>query len=101
MRKNTVVIKEKDEWSGLADFLGNMIAKYAEVIDFASLPDPDSYLRKRRMHTFYRRYKKEYGKWKKVKKMVLWNYVICSNSYRCNYEIHKNEIGNKETRNAV
>ena len=84
----------------MADFLGNMIAKYAEVIDFDSLPDPDSYLRKRRLHTFYRKYKKECSKRKKVK-MVLWNYVICYNSYRCNYEIHKNEIHNKKTRNAV
>ena len=34
MRKNTVMIKERDEWSGLAQFLGNMIAKYADEIDF-------------------------------------------------------------------
>ena len=45
MRKNnTVVIKQRDEWSGLAQFLGDMIAKYAEDMDFKSLPDPDKYL---------------------------------------------------------
>lgn len=43
MRKNTVMIKERDEWSGLAQFIGNMIAKYADEIDFDSLPNPDIY----------------------------------------------------------
>lgn len=43
-KKNTVVIKQRDEWSGLAQFLGDMIAKYAEDMDFKSLPDPDKYL---------------------------------------------------------
>ena len=42
-KKNTVVIKQRDEWSGLAQFLGDMIAKYAEDMDFKSLPDPDKY----------------------------------------------------------
>jgi hypothetical protein len=31
-----------DEWSGLADFLANMIAKYSGTLDVDSLPDPDS-----------------------------------------------------------
>jgi hypothetical protein len=31
-----------DEWSGLADFLANMIAKYSRTLDVDSLPDPDS-----------------------------------------------------------
>ena len=34
-KKNTVVIKQRDEWSELAQFLGDMIAKYAEDMDFA------------------------------------------------------------------
>lgn len=29
-----------DEWSGLADFLANMIEKYASVLDIDNLPDP-------------------------------------------------------------
>ena len=29
-----------DEWSGLADFLANMIEKYAEELDIDALPDP-------------------------------------------------------------
>lgn len=43
-KKNTVVIKQRDEWSELAQFLGDMIAKYAEDMDFDSLPEPDQYL---------------------------------------------------------
>lgn len=28
-----VEIKERGEWSGIAEFLGNIIAKYADVVD--------------------------------------------------------------------
>ena len=28
--KNKVIVKDRDEWSSLADFIGNMIAKYAD-----------------------------------------------------------------------
>ena len=45
--KNKVIVKDKDEWSSLAYFIGNIIAKYADEIDFDSLPDPDVYLQKR------------------------------------------------------
>ena len=45
--KNKVIVKDRDEWSSLANFIGNMIAKYADEIDFGSLPDPDVYLQKR------------------------------------------------------
>ena len=31
---------ETDVWSGLADFLANMIEKYAEQMDLDALPDP-------------------------------------------------------------
>jgi len=56
--KTKVVIKERDEWSGFAEFLGNMIAKYADVIDFDSLPDPDIYLQNRDMRKLYKAYMK-------------------------------------------
>ena len=36
--KNKVIVKDKDEWSSLANFIGNIIAKYADEIDFDSLP---------------------------------------------------------------
>ena len=35
--KNKVIVKDKNEWSSLANFIGNMIAKYADEIDFDSL----------------------------------------------------------------
>lgn len=44
--KNKVIVKDRDEWSSLANFIGNIIAKYADEIDFDSLPDPDVYLQK-------------------------------------------------------
>lgn len=44
--KNKVIVKDKDEWSSLANFIGNIIAKYADENDFDSLPDPDIYLQK-------------------------------------------------------
>lgn len=56
MGMNTVNIKERDEWSGLAEFLGNMIAKYADEIDFDSLLDPDIYLMKKGMRKVYLAY---------------------------------------------
>lgn len=56
--KTKVVIKERDEWSGFAEFLGNMIAKYADVMDFDSLPDPDIYLLNREIRKLYRAYMK-------------------------------------------
>jgi len=37
-------VKEKDEWSSFAEFIGNLVAKYADEMDFDSLPDPDVYL---------------------------------------------------------
>ncbi|MCR4830617.1 MAG: hypothetical protein K5883_04110 [Pseudobutyrivibrio sp.] len=32
--KNKVIVKDKDEWSSLANFIGNIIAKYADEIDY-------------------------------------------------------------------
>ncbi len=54
--KNKVVIKERDEWSTLAEFIGNMVAKYADVLDFDSMPDPDQYLMKRDLFDAYKTY---------------------------------------------
>ena len=49
MVKNKVVLKERDAWSDLANFIGEMVAKYAEVMDLDSLPDPDHYLLMKRI----------------------------------------------------
>lgn len=32
--------RKKDEWSGFADLLANLIEKYAAVLDIANLPEP-------------------------------------------------------------
>ena len=53
-----VIVKDRDEWSSLANFIGNMIAKYADEIDFDSLPDPDVYLQKRYIYESYKAYMK-------------------------------------------
>ena len=42
--KNKVVLKERDAWSDLANFIGEMVAKYAEAMDLDNLQDPDRYL---------------------------------------------------------
>ena len=38
------VLKERDAWSDLANFIGEMVAKYAEAMDLDNLQDPDRYL---------------------------------------------------------
>ena len=43
MVKNKVVIKERDAWSDLANFIGEMVAKYAEAMELEQLPNPDCY----------------------------------------------------------
>ena len=34
--------RKKDEWSGFADLLANLIEKYAAVLDIDNLPEPPS-----------------------------------------------------------
>ena len=51
-------IIQKDEWAPLADLLANLIAKYAEEIDFDQLPDPDYYLKMRTIKLQYALYVK-------------------------------------------
>ena len=56
--KNKVIVKGRDEWSSLVNFIGNMIAKYSDEIDFDSLPDLDVYLQKRYIYESYKAYMK-------------------------------------------
>ena len=53
MIKNKVVIKERDAWSDLANFIGEMVAKYADAMGLGQLPDPDNYLRMKRIKQLY------------------------------------------------
>ncbi len=45
-----------DEWSGLADFLANMIEKYAGEMDLDTLTDPDQHYKLERIREMYQRY---------------------------------------------
>ena len=47
---------ENDVWSGLADFLANMIEKYAGEMDLDALPDPRQQSRLKGIEEVYRRY---------------------------------------------
>ena len=53
MVKNKEVLKERDVWSDLANFIGEMVAKYAEAMDLDNLPDPDYYLLMKRIKQLY------------------------------------------------
>ena len=59
MVKNKVVLKERDAWSDLANFIGEMVAKYAEAMDLDSLPDPAHYLLMKRIKQLYVEFYKE------------------------------------------
>ena len=59
MFKNKVVLKERGVWSNLANFIGEMVAKYAESMDLDNLPDPDFYLRRERIRQLYTELYKE------------------------------------------
>ena len=45
-----------DEWSGLADFLANMMEKYTGQMDLDSLPDPDQNYKLEQIREMYQRY---------------------------------------------
>ena len=53
MIKNKVVIKERDARSDLANFIGERVAKYADAMELDQLPDPDNYLRMKRIKQLY------------------------------------------------
>ena len=59
MVKNKVGLKERDVWSNLVNFIGEMVAKYAEAMDLDNLPDPDFYLRRERIRQLYTELYKE------------------------------------------
>ena len=54
MIKNKVVIKERDAWSDLANFIGEMVAKYADAMELDQLPNSDCYLRIKRIKQLYK-----------------------------------------------
>ena len=59
MVKNKVVLKERDAWSDLVNFIGEMVAKYAGAMGLDKLPDPDLYLCRERIRQLYTELYKE------------------------------------------
>ena len=55
-KRRRIEIKERDEWSGIAEFLGNIIAKYIDVVDLDALPEPGIYLTQKRINKMYKKY---------------------------------------------
>ena len=55
-RKGGMRMYENDVWSGLADFLANMIEKYAGQMDLEALPDPRRQSRLLDIEEMYRKY---------------------------------------------
>ena len=53
-----VEIKERDGWSGIAKFLGNIIAKYVDVVDLDALPEPEKYFAEKLLKSMYKKYMK-------------------------------------------
>ena len=54
--RKSLEIKEPDIWRPLADFLTDMIAKYADEMEFEKLPDPERFLTCRAVKEAYRIY---------------------------------------------
>ena len=72
MVKNKVIVKERDAWSDLTNFIGEMVAKYADAMDLDNLPDPDIYMRGKRMKQLYREFykKKNIAKFRNTKNSI-------------------------------
>lgn len=54
--KKEVTVNRSDEWRPLADLLADLIAKYADEINFEELPDSEKFLLIRTMKESYKRY---------------------------------------------
>ena len=72
-----VEIKERDEWSGVAEFLGNIIAKYVDVVDLDALPEPDKYLAEKRLKKTYMKYMEHSKLQRKGVKWVDYQNIWC------------------------
>ena len=53
MVKNKVVIKERDSRRHFAKFIGEIVANYADAMGLEQLPNPDIYLRMKRIKQLY------------------------------------------------
>ena len=72
-----VVVNSSDEWGPLADLLADLIAKYADEMDFEGMPDPNKYLLKKGMEESYRRYTARRNR--DLKKQISLEYILTDN----------------------
>ncbi len=72
--KKEVTVNRSDEWRPLADLLADLIAKYADEINFEELPDPEKFLLVRTMKESYKRYTEKRNRY--LKEQISLEYVL-------------------------
>ena len=75
--KKEVTVNRSDEWKPLADLLADLIAKYADEINFEELPNPEKFLLVRTMKESYKRYTAKRNRY--LKKQISLEYVLTDN----------------------
>ena len=75
--KKEVTVNRSDEWRPLADLLADLIAKYADEINFEELPDPEKFLLVRTMKESYKRYSAKRNRY--LKEHISLEYVLTDN----------------------
>jgi hypothetical protein len=75
--KKEVTVNRSDEWRPLADLLADLIAKYADEINFEELPDPEKFLLIRTMKESYKRYTTKRNRY--LKEQISLEYVLTDN----------------------
>ena len=72
--KKELTVNRSDEWKPLADLLADLIAKYADEINFEELPDPEKFLLVRTMKESYKRYIAKRNRY--LKEQISLEYVL-------------------------
>ena len=72
--KKEVTVNRSDEWRPLADLLADLIAKYADEINFEELPDPEKFLLVRTMKESGKRYTAKRNRY--LKEQISLEYVL-------------------------
>ena len=75
--KKELTVNRSDEWKPLADLLADLIAKYADEINFEELPDPEKFLLVRTMKESYKRYTAKRNRY--LKEHISLEYVLTDN----------------------
>ena len=72
--KKELTVNRSDEWKPLVDLLADLIAKYADEINFEELPDPEKFLLVRTMKESYKRYTAKRNRY--LKEQISLEYVL-------------------------